>query len=439
MSKNRIIRGTLILTCAGLLSRFIGFFYRIFLSHTIGAQGLGLFQLVLPIQGLVMAVSVSGLQTAISRLCASHMALGRKKAAGDFFWAGSFLSVMTAAVLSWLIQKNADFFAAEILKAPQTSSLIRILAFSFPLSALHSCVNSYYFALKRTEVPSAIQLLEQVVRVGSCYLLSLIFISEGRPVTPLIAAGGALASEAVSAFVSLFCIGSHFHKIRYTPFRIQGIQELCRELLGISLPLTLNRILLTVLGSMEMILIPQRLRMYGLSSRETLSIYGIFTGMAMPLILFPGTLTNSAAVMLMPSVAQLQALGKKERICRMVKQLFYCCSLMGVACMLLFLLFGNFLGNFLFHSAAAGTYIRTLSFICPFLYLNTTLTSVLHGLGKTGMSLLHSVISLSIRIVFILLAVPLMGIRGYLYGILFAELILTLLHTLLLSRLARES
>ena len=53
MSKKLFIRGTLLLTFTGLFSRLIGFFYRIFLSHTIGAHGLGIFQLVLPLQLLV--------------------------------------------------------------------------------------------------------------------------------------------------------------------------------------------------------------------------------------------------------------------------------------------------------------------------------------------------------------------------------------------------
>lgn len=438
MSKNRIIKGTLILTCAGFLSRLIGFFYRIFLSHTIGAGGLGLFQLVLPLQSLVMAISVSGMQTAISRLCASYMALGQKKKTGDFFFAGSIFSVTICFALSWFIHDHSLFFAEEILKAPQTQPLIQMLALSFPLGALHTCINSYYFALKCAEIPSAIQLLEQIVRVGACYLIYIIFLSEGRPITPLIAVGGAFASEAVSAFVSIFCIGATFHKNQYSPFHISGIPQLFQELFKIFLPLTLNRILLTLLSSMEMVLIPQRLRMYGLSARETLSVYGIFTGMALPLILFPGALTNSAAVMLMPSIAELQALGQKDRISRIIKQLFFYCSLMGIACMLLFLFFGRFLGNFLFHNTTAGAYIRTLAFICPFLYLNTTLTSVLHGLGKTGMSLLHSVINITIRITFVLLAIPLMGIRGYLYGILLAELVLTFLHTIFLTRVFQK-
>ena len=42
MNKHPILMGTLILTVTGFLSRILGFFYRIFLSRAIGAEGLGL-------------------------------------------------------------------------------------------------------------------------------------------------------------------------------------------------------------------------------------------------------------------------------------------------------------------------------------------------------------------------------------------------------------
>ena len=46
----RLIRGAFILTAAGLLTRMIGFFYRIFLSHVIGAEGMGIYQLIFPLR-----------------------------------------------------------------------------------------------------------------------------------------------------------------------------------------------------------------------------------------------------------------------------------------------------------------------------------------------------------------------------------------------------
>ena len=57
MSKEQFLKGTLILTCTGLLCRLAGFFYRIFLSHTIGAQGVGIYQLSLPLSALLLFYS----------------------------------------------------------------------------------------------------------------------------------------------------------------------------------------------------------------------------------------------------------------------------------------------------------------------------------------------------------------------------------------------
>ena len=66
-SRHPLITGAAILTLAGIATRFIGFFYKIFLSHAIGAEGLGIYQLVFPVYALCFALVVSGIQTAISR------------------------------------------------------------------------------------------------------------------------------------------------------------------------------------------------------------------------------------------------------------------------------------------------------------------------------------------------------------------------------------
>ena len=83
MSKRKFFMGTFILASAGIISRFAGFFYRIFLSNTLGAEGMGIFQLVLPVQTLLLAISAMGIQTAISQLSASSFALKNRKKSTD--------------------------------------------------------------------------------------------------------------------------------------------------------------------------------------------------------------------------------------------------------------------------------------------------------------------------------------------------------------------
>ena len=434
MSKKLFIKGTLLLTFAGLLSRLMGFFYRIFLSHTIGAHGLGIFQLILPLQILIMSICASGIQTAISRLTAAEkVSKNPSRHISDYFVVGTVFSVVFSLVFSWFLYSYADFWAVQILKESQTSGLIRILSLSIPLSTLHTCISSYYLGRKQAGFPAGVQLLEQLFRTGGCYILYLICASQGRNITPAIAVGGNLIGEIASSFISLFAVSMHLKKTDYTFSHIKNSGRILKNLFQISMPLTLNKILLTVLSSMEVILIPARLQMSGLSAKDALSIYGVFTGMALPLILFPATITNSAAVMLLPSITELQTLGYQKRIQYVVHQIFRYCLLFGGFCMILFLFFGEFFGNFLFHSQTAGTYIHTMAYICPFLYLNTTLTSVLNGLGKSGTCLIHSMISICIRVCFVLFAIPVFGIRGYLYGILCGELVLTLLHMYVLS------
>ena len=182
-----LVKGTLILTLSGFLTKIIGFIYRIFLSHTIGAQGMGIYQLIFPVQALCFALTVGGIQTAISRLVAAKAALEEEQSSRDIFLISTFLSVFTAILVSFFLYRHASWFALHILLEESCTPLLKIMALSLPMGAFHACVNGYYFARKKLSVPAAAQLLEQLARVGASYLVFLIWTDQGIPVTPLLA------------------------------------------------------------------------------------------------------------------------------------------------------------------------------------------------------------------------------------------------------------
>ena len=315
MSKKHFFAGTFLLSTVGVISRIMGFFYRIFLSQTIGSRGIGLYQLVVPLQHMVLAVTTSGIQTALSRTVASQTALKQKKEAVDSFCVGTLFALGLSLAAMWIFYTFAGWFAGEILKEPETEALIRIISFCFPLASLHSCISSYYFGRKSAGYPASTQLIEQTVRVLSSYILVKIFLSRGIAVTARIAALGALAAEFAAVLSSLLFLSLHLHAENYSFLHIKAPLHKLSAITATAFPLTLNRLLLSILAAIEVVLIPQRLRMYGFSRSNALSLYGIFTGMALPCILFPSTVTNSAAVMLTPSVAELQALGAHRHGC----------------------------------------------------------------------------------------------------------------------------
>ena len=99
-----------------------------------------------------------------------------------------------------------------------------------------------------------------------------------------------------------------------------------------------------------------------------------------------------------------------------------------------FFFFGPWLGRFLFQNEEVGVFLRILSFLSPFLYLETTLGSILNGLGKTSLVFFQNLAGDVIRILAILFLVPVFGIRGYLYGILASELTIMTMALLFLHR-----
>ena len=131
--------------------------------------------------------------------------------------------------------------------------------------------------------------------------------------------------------------------------------------------------------------------------------------------------------MLLPTVAEIQTTQNKQQLLSLIRKIFLFGLFFGCSCGIFFLLFSAQLGMILFQNELAGTYLQTLAWICPFLYLNSTLISVLNGLGKAGYTLFMNITSIFIRICGVLFAIPSMGMQGYLHGLLYSQLAIFLL------------
>lgn len=438
--KRTILKGTLILTITGFATRFMGFFYRIFLSHTFGEEGVGLYQLIFPVYALCFSLTSAGIETALARCVAKRAAAGKKKEARTLLFTGMALSVTLSVIIMLTLQNYAEPIAANFLKEERCGELLIILSYAFPFASIHSCIVGYYLGLKETGIPAFSQLIEQLVRILSVYLIYLIGIKNGTGFGISIAVTGLIAGEIAS---SMFCL-KMFTK---TPLLSQGLTKkimklpqyltYAGEIFILSAPLTASRVLLNLLQSIEAVSIPLKLQSYGLTVSHSLATYGVLTGMALPCVLFPSAITNSVSTMLLPTVAEAQALNRQRQMKNIIKKSVCCCVLLGSLCCVLLLLSGQWIGRIVFNSSFAGDYIVTLAWMCPFLYANTTLISIINGIGKTTLSFLINTFSLILRIASVFYGIPLFGIEGYLLGLLISQLAAFLLCIMYLSHYLR--
>lgn len=432
MSKHTIIKGTFILTATGFISRVIGFFFRIFLSHNYGEEQMGLYQLIFPIYALCYSLSCAGMETALCRSVAKKMSRGNKREANLLLYQALVMTIFVSLILALILLEFSAPLSIYVLGDFRCELLLQIMAFILPFSAIHSCICGYYLGQKQTKIPATSQLVEQLARVGTVYIVYQLLKSQGEASSVWVAVLGLVIGECIA---SLFCIRyfSARPHTRCSMFTLYKERALGKELFRLSLPLTSTRVLTNLLQSVETISIPLALQQYGFTGKEALQTYGVLTGMAFPCIFFPTAITNSVSTMLLPTVAEIEAENSLERLRQLIRKVIYFGCGLGTVCGFLFLAFGSWIGKLLFSSTLAGNFLQTLAWICPFMYMNTTLISILNGLGKAHLSFLINVSGLLLRILGVFVGISLWGMYGYLNGLLISQLIISSLCIMVLK------
>lgn len=430
--KSPIITGTFFLTAAGLITKLIGFFYRIFLSRIFKDEGLGIIGLVSPVIVLAHSIFAAGIQNAITRFVAASKKDKTAEAYG-FLFTGIAISIFLSGITTYVVFSQAPFISTNIIGERRCTPLLRISALSFPLATIHSCLNGFFYGRKQASIPAVSIIIEQVFRVLTVYFLYKITVRVGANVSLSYICLGMLAGEFCSAIFSC-CMLAFSHKNQVFSLHESFSCHKGMSIVSLALPISLNRISISLISTLETIRLPKKLIDSGLTASDALSVYGVFSGMALPLIMFPSAITGSVSSLLLPSVSEAQSQGDTRRIRKFICLTIGFCLLLGVCCLLFFSVFANLLGTLLFDSAIAASQIRALSLVCPFLYLSGTLCSILNGLGKTGTTFVLNISSILLRLGFVYFIVPLTGFSGYIYGILCSQIIFDFLIILALKR-----
>lgn len=414
MSRKTIITGTLILTAANLITKFMGFFYRVFMSNAIGAEGIGLYQLILPIYILAWSITSAGFTTTISRLTAQENIMGQSGNIGRIVKQSIILSVLTSLVVSGCLLLFADEVAMVILKDSRAALSLRLLAFAVPFMAAGSCFRGFFLGLQNAFVPAFSQVLEQAIRILTIYLLAGIFVPMGLTY----ACCAAIAGVVIGEFLSFSFVAISYYRFKRKKKMIKkptlSPTAACSMILTMALPLSATRIVGSVLATTENVLIPRQLQLYGQGAAEALSSYGELTGMAMPLILLPSACLIAASVSLVPEISEACAVRQDERIRRTVSVTFLFTFIVGIGAAALFAVFPREICYIVYNRQSLGELLFPLAFLCPFLYAQTTLHGLLNGMGEQLFLFRNNLITSAITIAGIWFFMPHYGIPAFL-------------------------
>ena len=424
MRKFTFIKNAAILTATALILRTLGIFFRIYMSNTIGAEGMGLYQLIFSVYVLAAAFASGGISTAVTRLCTDELACGSKKSTIKILRKALILTAVVSILSMLLVFFFADTISSLFLQDMRAAPALRILCPSLPFMGISSCLRGYFIARRKTGNPSAAQIFEQLVRIGTVMLLLTQWAGKG--VTWACAAvllGDTVAEICSCGWLYIGYLRDKGRLPAHAERRGTPDYPVYKKILSIALPITGGRYLNTVLRTAENLLIPGCLSRFAGGRESGLSQFGMLKGMAMPLLFFPSSFLSALATLLVPEISEAAARGQRRKVQRTASRSIHITLAASILIGGLFLLFAPQLGDIIYHSEEVGYLLRALAPIVPFMYLESVCDGILKGLNQQVSSFAYSLADSVSRILLILALVPFKGMQGFLAVMVFSNIL----------------
>ena len=414
IQRQGLLLGTLLLLISNIFVKGLGFAYRVVLVRVLGAEGMGLVEMISPVFSFFLVIAGWGISLGMAKSIAEHSCRGDFGNAAGYLRAGMLMlsglgAVVTVAALL-LMPLIMKYFAAD-------QRIYEALRLILPAIFIISLASAYRGALQGVRQVSALgnsQAIEQTVRVALGIFLAGRFIQYGLPVAVTAVSIATLAGELVG-YLYIFYRWRQMRSYLLPPATIpQNIRYYCQKLLRFGTPVTVTRIAATGIMMLQAFLIPFSLHMAGYDSRTATALYGGFSGVALALLHLPGVFTSALSVSVMPAVAESLDASRKKLLNHRINNSLQAATVFTLPGMMILYLFAGQLCQWIFHNPASAAPLSVMAMGGVFLYLQITLGSILQGLGKVKIILLNTVLSGTILLsgICLLTSQPRLGVVG---------------------------
>jgi len=434
------IKGTVILSAAGLISKLMGFVYRVVLTRIIGAEGIALYQLVYPIYTTLLVISRSGIPVSLAKLIADRFAKNKIKSAYNIFRTGRYLSIFVGFAFSLLMFALARPLV-NFLQWDERS-LYAVLAIS-PAIFIVSIMATYrgFFQGLHNMFPTALsQVLEQLIRMITMISLVYFLMPFGLEYAAAGATFGAVTGSIAGLLLLIFIYYKKQNKI-WSGIKIDNVEYLdfinnTKEIILLGLPITIGALVQPLMNLVDAAIVPQRLLSAGFSSNQVLDLFGQLSGVAMVLVNFPTIITVSLAASLVPSISEAFALKRADLIARRTRKALKLTVLIGFPSSVGLFILARPLTSVIFNVPAGAVPLKIVSWGVIFITIQQTSSAIIHGLGKPKIPARNLLIGAVVNafINYTLTGLPEYGIKGAALGTVIGFAVAALLNVISLKK-----
>ncbi len=412
-NKGFMLSGAAVLAIGSIVAKMLGALYRVPLTNILGAQGMGMYQLVFPVFALFMVLSTAGIPTALSRMVAEKRAEGAptKKYLVSAILVltalGAILAILTFTLAGKLAQwqGNSDTRTGFMIIAPTIILVSLIAGFRG------------WFQGEMYMLPTAVSnIIEQVVKLAVGIGLSVALMPKG--VTA--AVNGALLGIAASeAFALAYLVITYFvrgRKLKGEKLKVS--RNDARTMFKVAFPIAIVAVLMPLSNFFDSIILVNVLKDSGVAQEIATAQYGLLSGPVNSLINMPIVIIMSLAVVIVPSVSVSRVqrdIGGVMLKSRLSIKLAY---LIGVPCAFYFMVFAPRLLPVIYPAltpAQLDLAVQLLRIVAANVVMLSAMqiyVSLLQALDRTKFAVLSLVCAITVKIILSVVLVRYIGIAG---------------------------
>lgn len=402
--RRSIFYSALLLTGVNLLLRLTGTVFQIYVSRRIGAEGVGLVQLIMSVGGLALVAGTAGVRTAAMYLSAQKIGQNQHRAISGILTCCLIYSILCSGIIALGFYHLAPMIGTKWIGNPAASNALRLMAGCLPAVCLCSVLSGYLTAANRIQALAAVEIGEQAAAMSiSIVLLQLWAGNSTERICLSLAAGSCFSGCAALIAMGKLSLVSQAPRTGIRPWN---------TLFATAVPLAAADLLRSGIGTIENLMVPRRLALFP-GAGNPLASFGIMSGMVFPVLMFPAAILFGLSELLIPEFARCHSAGMQKRISYLSVKTLHIGFLYGCAWAGILYLCGDYLCNFFYRNKEAGFYLRLFTFMVPFLYADAVVDAMTKGLGQQKICVRYNIVTGFLDVVFLFLLLPELGMKGY--------------------------
>lgn len=371
----------LALTVLSALAQIVNFSYRVVMARMVGAEVMGLYQLVMSAYAVIQAITTIGLTSALSNLTAQYLALDDRAGADQLRGTclGLFFCLMAPVGAVTIV--CSDAISVHLLGDARTQLGLILLIPCLTLTAVENLHKNAFYGAGKPLPPAVAEVWEQLVRAGAVLGLLYLFLPQYPERAVGLVMYGMILCE-VSSAVTLWTLYRQYFGSGTSGAPSETGAQRTRRIAAIALPVGANALLGNFLGAANSALVPRQLVRAGMERSLAVSKLGVVCGMTMPMLALPTVYLGALNLVMMPKLARCAALGRKSEIRALISQGMEQVCLLTLPCMTAMVILGDDLGELLYGRNDVGEYLLPLAAAMGINCCVSVLATALNSIGQ---------------------------------------------------------